>query len=429
MNATAQTAKRPRQHPRGAGPSASTSVALHGLRGFAVLMVVAFHASIAYIVNQPAATPPFDAAPYAWTVNPVVDQKRWLGIDLFCALQYSYLMHLMFFLSGLFVWPGIVRSGPQPYILNRLVRLGLPFVLGTGVLMPVAYYPVYLLTAAEPGPLPFLDRWLALPFWPSGPLWFLWVLLLFNCIVAMIYRPMQRIAPSRGWPQTLAVVSLQSRARPARYFWTLVAVSAAACVPLGQLYEPWQWLQFGPFAFQPAFILQYLVFFLAGVGLGAAGLDRGLVAPDGELARRWRHWLGAVVPAFMAWILPLAVARNGDGSASGGLRALSDLGFALTSATSCFALMAFFVRFSASIPARFIDFAACSFGIYLVHYALVIWLQYALLDTGMAAVAKALVVFTGTTLLSWAAASAFGRFSPSRAPARAAQSLEDRPLR
>ena len=35
--------------------------------------------------------------------------------------------------------------------------------------------------------------------------------------------------------------------------------------------------------------LLYAVYFFAGVGLGAAGIDRGLVAADGVLARRWNY--------------------------------------------------------------------------------------------------------------------------------------------
>ena len=88
-----------------------TSVALDNLRGFAILNVVAFHSFIAYLANQPAAPAPFNKSPHAWTVNPIIDSARWIGFDLYCAFQYVYLMHLMFFLSGLFVWSSLQRKG------------------------------------------------------------------------------------------------------------------------------------------------------------------------------------------------------------------------------------------------------------------------------------------------------------------------------
>jgi glucans biosynthesis protein C len=116
------------------------SLALRNLRGLAILLIVAFHCLSAYIVNQPAHPPPFDLAPYEWRAIPIVDSERWLGFDLFCAFQFLYLMQLMFFLSGLFVWPSLLRRGGRQFVGHRLVRLGVPFVVGAYLVMPLAFY-------------------------------------------------------------------------------------------------------------------------------------------------------------------------------------------------------------------------------------------------------------------------------------------------
>ena len=50
-----------------------SSLALSNLRGFAILMVVAFHSCIAYLNSQPDAALPFDIPPYGWRANPIVD--------------------------------------------------------------------------------------------------------------------------------------------------------------------------------------------------------------------------------------------------------------------------------------------------------------------------------------------------------------------
>jgi hypothetical protein len=78
---------------------------LKNLRGALLLLIVAFHAFSAYIVTQPATPPAFDSPPFDWRIFPIIDNERWFGFDLFCAFQFLYLMHFMFFLSGLFVWP------------------------------------------------------------------------------------------------------------------------------------------------------------------------------------------------------------------------------------------------------------------------------------------------------------------------------------
>jgi len=115
-----------------------SSLALSNLRGFAIVMVVAFHSFIAYLGSQPASQLPFDLPPYGWRANPIVDSARWFGFDLFCAFQYVYLMHLMFFLSGLFVWPSLSRKGGRRFLYDRFVRLGIPFAVGLYLLMPLA---------------------------------------------------------------------------------------------------------------------------------------------------------------------------------------------------------------------------------------------------------------------------------------------------
>jgi Acyltransferase family len=120
---------------------------------------VAFHSFSAYIVAQPTTPPAFGLAPYDWRVFPIIDNERWLGFDLFCAFQFLYLMQFMFFLSGLFVWPSLQRKDWKGFLAHRLVRLGIPFVIGVYLVMPIAFYPVYerQVTSAMP-PLPKMDR-------------------------------------------------------------------------------------------------------------------------------------------------------------------------------------------------------------------------------------------------------------------------------
>jgi surface polysaccharide O-acyltransferase-like enzyme len=47
-----------------------------------------------------------------------------------------------------------------------------------------------------------------------------------------------------------------------------------------------------------------------------------------------------------------------------------------------------------------------AYGMYLVHYVFVVWLQYAMLGVLIPAIVKVAIVFTGTLLMSWAATAA-----------------------
>ncbi len=380
-----------------------SSLALSNLRGFAILMEVAFHSFIAYLGSQPAAAPAFDSPPYGWRANPIIDSERWFGFDLFCAFQYVHLMQLMFFLSGLFVWSSLLRKGGRRFLYERLLRLGVPFVIGLYLLMPLAYYPVYRVTAVDPSWSAFWSQWMALPFWPSGPMWFLWLLLALNLAAVGLYW----LAPRAG--EFLGRLTAKADDNPIPFFMTLVGISALAYVPLSAVFEPWQWLQFGPFAFQPSLAPQYVIYFFAGLAIGANGLEHGLLRSDGMLAAQWIRWLVGVAGAFLLWIAPTALIVNGGDAVPPGTQLVADLGFVLSAASACLALTAVFLRFAGGRRPLLDGLSVHAYGIYLVHYVFVIWLQYLLVGVPLFAIAKAAIVLTGALTLSWAVAAAVCR--------------------
>jgi peptidoglycan/LPS O-acetylase OafA/YrhL len=50
-----------------------------------------------------------------------------------------------------------------------------------------------------------------------------------------------------------------------------------------------------------------------------------------------------------------------------------------------------------------------AYGMFLVHYPIVLWLQYWLFDFDIPAIVKAVVAFVLTVVLSWAATAALRR--------------------
>ena len=52
---------------------------------------------------------------------------------------------------------------------------------------------------------------------------------------------------------------------------------------------------------------------------------------------------------------------------------------------------------------------ANAYGMYLIHYVLVSWLQYALLRSSLPGIAKGSLVFLGTLDLSWSVTAALRR--------------------
>src|SRR5215471_18425674 len=110
-------------------PSSSTySVALAYLRTLATVRLLAFHSVLAYYPFIPAPTFSNASAPFLWLAFPVLDAQRWVGFALFVGFNDTFFMALMFFLSGLFVWPSLRRKGAGTFLRDRVLRLGLPFL-------------------------------------------------------------------------------------------------------------------------------------------------------------------------------------------------------------------------------------------------------------------------------------------------------------
>jgi len=393
-------------------------LALDNLRGFVILLVLSFHSVLACLNFLPALPFPFDAPPYLWRAFPIVDTARWFGFDLFCAWQDVFLMSLFFFLSGLFVWRSLERKGTQIFLHDRMLRLGVPFAVVVALLMPLANYPTYLQTAADPSFFAFWRNWLALPFWPCGPMWFLWLLLVADFAAAALHR----FAPRCG--KALIRVSSSASTRPTRYFAGLVIASALAYVPLALAFTPSAWAAFGPFGFQLSRPLHYAVYFFAGVGLGAWGIERGLFAADGALTRYWIVWPAAALGSLLLWMALTALTMKGSGSPSLWLQLFDGLSFVLACFSSCFAMLALALRFAGRRLPVLDALNRDAYGIYLVHYVFVVWLQYALVAAALLAVVKGAIVFGGALLLSWGTVAAVRRI-----PAAAQVIGADRPQR
>jgi surface polysaccharide O-acyltransferase-like enzyme len=165
------------------------------------------------------------------------------------------------------------------------------------------------------------------------------------------------------------------------------------------------WVTLGAFSFQASRLLLYAIYFLAGILIGAFGTESGILARNAGLARRWPIWLSAGFAAYalrlaiiITLILPVAAAHR---PLPLSLRLLSDLTLILCCTTISFAFIALFRRFAIAHQPVFDSLSASSYGMYLIHYPIVVWLQFALLAVALGPITKGAIVFVGAVALSW----------------------------
>ena len=376
---------------RAAPKAKARNAALDRARTFVTMLVLIHHSVIAYTY-------------YGHT-----DKQSFLGFDGVVLFNDSFFMAAMFFLSGLFVWPSLKRKGIGWFLRDRFWRLGLPFIVCAVILMPLAYYAVELRLHPDVGFAAFWWKTVTVGPWMIGPAWFVWVLLALDVIAALVYIA----APS--CVEAIGRLSLASYARPGLFFWALLIISIIVYVPAVLYFGASRWFSLGPIAVQASRILLYLVYFFAGMGIGAVSFDKGLLAADGGLARRWPIWLAVTIVTY-GCIIALIYIKHG---------VLPDvnhqplwwqvayaLAFVSYSAAQTFNILALFLRFDNEGSSVFDPLRDSAYGIYLIHYIPVLWLQYALYDLSFApvmqvtAIIKAVIVFVLTLAFSWAATAA-----------------------
>jgi peptidoglycan/LPS O-acetylase OafA/YrhL len=332
------------------------------------------------------------------------DKARWLGFDLVVLFNDSFFMACMFLISGLFVRDSLARRGTANFIGNRAWRLGVPYLVSIFVLMPIAYYPTFL-RYHLPGTTDFNFfhfwwRTLTVGPWPSGPAWFLWVLLLFDVVAGLLWAAIPEAINGLG----RAIYAL--RYRPGVAFAAFLIFSMVVYLPMRLWVGDAAWFEPDgfPLPIQTSRVLLYSGYFLVGVGIGATDLKTGLFASNGELSARWKVWLAFAALFYGAILLLVYAHHNWVDFNSPPLWWLVGYGlaFALFSAAMTTAEISIFLRFAQSRLAFLDAMRPQAYGIFLVHYIFIIYLQYAVYDPPLPVFVKFAIVFVGTLALSWA---------------------------
>jgi hypothetical protein len=375
---------------RAAPKAAARNFAIDRTRTFLTIIVLIHHAAI----------------PYTYFGH--TDPKFWLGFDCIVLATDSFFMAMFFFLSGLFGWSSLSRKSPGSFFVDRLLRLGLAFVIAAFTIIPIAYYALelqerhYALELHAQSASGFANFWwqmITVGPWPSGPLWFLWVLLSFDLTACLLYRLSPRLL------DPINRLSAESFEKPLKLFLFLVAVTMILYVPSRLYFGVNHWFEFGPFSVQASRILLYASYFFIGAGIGAANFERGLLSANGQLAKSGWSWAIVTLVAYcLLWgliIIKREILGNPDPLPHWYEASYAVL-FVIFSAGMLFTILAYFLRFKRAGWSMLDPFQKDAYGMFLVHYAFALWIQYWLYNVDLPAIIKVLIGFAFTLATSWA---------------------------
>lgn len=360
-----------------AAPAVSTPTRLYfldHLRAAVILLVILLHASMTYMAY----------APEWWYV---VAPENSLALTALVLVLDVPNMQALFFIAGFFAYASLAKHGPGRFVLQKAVRIGLPWLFAVVFLAPLVTYLIPYTRGIAP---PYLQFW-AVDFW--GPYyqqavyWFLGVLLLLFVVLAAFYK----------WEPSLQAMPRRAETPPREFFikfWafmTLWYFVAGAVVPVDT------WLNaLKIIVYQPARLGLYAGYFILGIIADRRGwLRDGGYYPDLE------QWAPV---AFMTGISYLGVQLNWS---EGGVLLLA-VEAALFNAFCLTALMTGIALFRrvADRPTRArSSLGRNAYAIYYVHPLILYPAAYVLLAVGAPIFLEVIALTVFTALVAWAIAA------------------------
>ena len=239
---------------------------LDNLKLLLVAVIIAGHGAVAYGSLESAW--PYQDVQEAQLAGPT---DTALAMVVVAAALFA--MGLFFLISGLVTPASVSRTGPRTFARDRLIRLGVPLAAWTLVIWPGAIWAAHL--AADETQSFWWQFTHSDPILDTGPLWFVWVLLVYS----LAYAAWRQWRPRRSTGDDRGAVSRRTAPLTGR---TLVELAAAVSVAtvLVRLVFPIASGQIGQSKlFQwPQFVAMF--------GLGIVAARRGWLDPVPDRIRR-----------------------------------------------------------------------------------------------------------------------------------------------
>jgi len=346
---------------------------LDNLRAFVIFLVVLLHAALSYMAY----------APEWWYV---LDPQRSLFFTMVVLLVDVPIMQMMFFASGYFAMPSLVKRGAGPFLRDKFMRIGLPWIFGALVLAPPTAYLIYYTRNV---PMSLGQFWLT-DFW--GPLfqqsvyWYLGVLFLFFALLALVYATNSRL---QSWVPANKPPTWQ-------LFVGFVLLTAVASLLLNLVFPLDTWYtKLYLIVFQPVRSPLYVSYFL----LGVYAYQRGWFTAEGYK------------PNVVVWVLLFVFSGIGylgyrmtipePMQTTIVLKAITALLFNLFCLSSLMAGSAVFQQYVNGSNAFWQSQSRSSYGIYFIHPLILYPMVYLFVPLTISIYLKATIVTLLAWLLSW----------------------------
>lgn len=342
------------------------------LRAVVIVLVIVLHASMTYMASPPE-----------WWY--IIEPKNSLAFNVLVLLLDVPNMQILFFTAGFFGYASLERYGVSGFLRQKLVRIGLLWLIGVIFLAPPS---AYLITVTRGIAKPYLDFWLIDfwgPYFQQSVYWFLGILLsLFALLAALVnsearWQHLERQVVHPAW---LLFVK----------FWAAMTLWFFICSMVAPADS---WLSsLKLLVFQPARLFLYAGYF----GLGVYADRKGWLREYGYQPAI-HQWLPISLATGSAY---LALRLSGPGGSDWLPLALQAALFNAFCLSSLMASLALFRRFFDRCTPAWSSLARNAFAIYYMHPLILYPAAYVALFVEAPIFTEAALLIVFTTIVTWA---------------------------
>lgn len=314
---------------------------LDNLKSSIIILVVLFHAALAYKVD----------APTWWYV---LDTKRVFAADIFHVWADVFIMTIMFFISGYFGLKSLEMQTTSVFWKNKWKRIGLPWIFGTFVLAP---HVAYIMLASRGVEMPYIDFYLNLFLgvcYQQSQYWYLGALMALYLILAII---------SHNFPSLFGEAI---RKNPSKQFMVFLwGMGAIAIWMVNQIYTDDTWTNYAYILqLQPTRVPMYIIYFF----LGAYAYRKQWFLESGYTPRV-QTWIPMFIILSIAYVwMKTTLVLEVDGATFMLINAIMHSLFCLC---AVFTLLGVYKKFFSGTHPIWATLSTISYPIYYIHQNIV----------------------------------------------------------
>jgi glucan biosynthesis protein C len=334
---------------------------LDALKAFIILLVVFYHVLMAYIIYP--IVPMFIHDRFIHSIqNYYSEGEKLFFLTLLLVVNAPTMMSIMFFIAGYFALAPLIKKGASQFLKDKSVRLGIPFVLGTTVLAPLAAYIAHLPRGTR---VNYFAYWFLRFFKPEEfsqyHFWFLGVLLLFFLVLSLIFlmvgNKISSVKNKTGKPSL-------------PFFMAFIVMTTGMYFVVNLFYPAEAFTQWYVLQFQTVIFLIYAAYFAFGIY---------------AYIRNW--FIDGYKPRIIPWTITYAISifiylstilymNTGNGRDTWVMKLVNDLCNNVSILSALFMLLATFRKYLNGDAPVLKLISKSSYSTYLIHFLVVFIVIY-----------------------------------------------------